>query len=202
MDWPGWISPVGDFASVNWTMTSEVAAELERLRPAELLLPEDQRRAELPNARLRPPWHFDRETAQRLLTGQFGTRDLAGFGAADLTVGLRAAGALLQYAQDTQKAALPHIRAINVQHREEGLQLDAATRRNLELDRSLGDNEDATLFAILDRSTTAMGSRELRRWLNRPLRDRVTLRQRYAAIATLCESRQYQAFRGRPEAHW
>ena len=161
---------------------SEVTAELERLRPAELLLPEDQRRAEFPEARLRPPWHFDLEAAQRLLTGQFGTRDLAGFGAADLDVGLRAAGALLQYAQDTQKAALPHIRALIVQRRDEGLQLDAATRRNLELDRSLGGNEDATLFALLDRTTTAMGSRELRRWLNRPLRDRVVLRQRYAAI--------------------
>ncbi len=163
----------GRFCVSELDNESEVTAELERLRPAELLLPEDQRRAELPNARLRPPWHFDGDSAQRLLTGQFGTRDLAGFGAADLTVGLRAAGALLQYAQDTQKAALPHIRAIHVQHRADGLQLDAATRRNLELDRSLGGNEDATLFAILDRSTTAMGSRELRRWLNRPLRDRV-----------------------------
>ncbi|MEO8309041.1 MAG: DNA mismatch repair protein MutS [Pseudomonadota bacterium] len=182
----------GRFCVCELDGESEVTAELERLRPAELLLPEDQRRAELPNARLRPPWHFDGDTAQRLLTSQFGTRDLAGFGAAELTVGLRAAGALLQYAQDTQKAALPHIRAIHVQHRAEGLQLDAATRRNLELDRSLGGNEDATLFAILDRTTTAMGSRELRRWLNRPLRDRSTLRQRYAAIETLCEARLYQ----------
>jgi DNA mismatch repair protein MutS len=184
----------GRFCVSELDGAAEVAAELERLRPAELLLSEDQRRAELPNARLRPPWHFDADTAQRLLTGQFGTRDLAGFGATELTVGLRAAGALLQYAQDTQKAALPHIRAITVQHRDEGLQLDAATRRNLELDRSLGDNEDATLFAILDRTATAMGSRELRRWLNRPLRDRITLRQRYAAIATLCDSRRYQVF--------
>jgi DNA mismatch repair protein MutS len=184
----------GRFCVSELDSDAEVAAELERLRPAELLLPEDQRRTEMPSARLRPPWHFDGTTARRLLTEQFGTRDLAGFGAEGLAVGLRAAGALLQYAQDTQKAALPHIRAINVQHREEGLQLDAVTRRNLELDRSLGGNEDATLFAILDRSITAMGSRELRRWLNRPLRDRTILRQRYAAIATLCESRRYQVF--------
>jgi len=171
----------------------EVAAELERLRPAELLLPEDQRRETLPNARLRPPWHFDLETSRRLLTSQFGTRDLAGFGAGELTAGLRAAGALLQYARDTQKAALPHVRAIAVQTRDEGLQLDAATRRNLELDRGLNGNDDATLFALLNRTTTAMGSRELRRWLNRPLRDRGTLRQRYAAVAALGESRNFQA---------
>jgi len=182
------VSELGDAA--------EVAAELERLRPAELLVPEDQRgvapggeRGLAP--RLRPAWHFALDSAQRLLAAQFGTRDLAGFGAAELTVGLRAAGALLQYAQDTQKAALPHIRAITVQARDEGLQLDAATRRNLELDRGLNGNDEATLFALLNRTTTAMGSRELRRWLNRPLRDRGVLRQRYAAVGMLGESRRF-----------
>ncbi|MEO8315906.1 MAG: DNA mismatch repair protein MutS [Pseudomonadota bacterium] len=170
---------------------TEVAAELERLRPAELLLPEDQRRDNVPNSRLRPPWHFDAEAGLRLLTAQFCTRDLAGFGATGLTAGLGAAGALLQYAQDTQKAALPHIRALTVQQRDEGLQLDAATRRNLELDRGLNGDDNVTLFALLNRSTTAMGSRELRRWLNRPLRDRGVLRQRYAAIGALGESRRF-----------
>jgi DNA mismatch repair protein MutS len=181
----------GRFAVSELGAQAEVAAELERLRPAELLLPEDQRRESAPNARLRPPWHFELEAARRLLTQQFGTRDLAGFGAEALTAGLRAAGALLQYARDTQKAALPHIRALAVQSRDEGLQLDAATRRNLELDRGLSGNDDATLFALLNRATTAMGSRELRRWLNRPLRDRGVLRQRHAAVGALCESRRY-----------
>jgi DNA mismatch repair protein MutS len=177
---------------------TEVAAELERLRPAELLVPEDQRGI-APGAergappRLRPPWHFEIEASRRLLVSQFGTRDLAGFGAAELTVGLRAAGALLQYAQDTQKAALPHIRALAVQARDEGLQLDAATRRNLELDRGLSGNDDATLFALLNRTATAMGSRELRRWLNRPLRDRGVLRQRHAAVGLLGEGRAFTA---------
>jgi DNA mismatch repair protein MutS len=183
----------GRFSVSELGDATEVDAELERLRPAELLLPEDQRRETKPAARLRPPWHFELETSRRLLTTQFGTKDLAGFGAAELTAGLRAAGALLQYAHDTQKAALPHIRALHVQHRDEGLQLDAATRRNLELDRGLNGNDDATLFALLDRTTTAMGSRELRRWLNRPLRDRGVLRQRYAAVGTLAESARYSA---------
>jgi DNA mismatch repair protein MutS len=174
----------------------ELAAELERLRPAELLVPEDQRRDTLPAARLRPPWHFELEASRRLLTQQFGTRDLAGFGAAELTVGLRAAGALLQYARDTQKAALPHIRALSVLARDEGLMLDAATRRNLELDRGLNGNDDATLFALLNRTTTAMGSRELRRWLNRPLRDRGVLRQRHAAVGALGESGRFTAMAG------
>jgi DNA mismatch repair protein MutS len=183
----------GRFCASELGDASEVAAELERLRPAELLLPEDQRRDHLPNTRLRPPWHFELDSARRMLTEQFGTRDLAGFGAEELTAGLRAAGALLQYARDTQKAALPHIRAISVQSRDEGLQLDAATRRNLELDRSLGGNDDATLFALLNRTATAMGARELRRWLNRPLRDRGVLRQRYAAVQALGESHRFEA---------
>jgi DNA mismatch repair protein MutS len=170
---------------------TEVAAELERLRPAELLLPEDQRRDTMPNTRLRPPWHFDADAGHRLLTSQFGTKDLAGFGATGLAAGIGAAGALLQYAQDTQKAALPHIRALTVQQRDDGLQLDAATRRNLELDRGLNGDDNVTLFALLNRSSTAMGARELRRWLNRPLRDRTVLRQRYAAIGALSESRQF-----------
>ncbi len=125
----GWIWPAGRFCVSELGDATEVAAELERLRPAELLLPEDQRRDNMPNTRLRPPWHFDAGAGLRLLSAQFGTRDLAGFGAAELTAGLGAAGALLQYAQDTQKAALPHIRALAVQQRDEGLQLDAATRR-------------------------------------------------------------------------
>ncbi|MGC4029939.1 MAG: DNA mismatch repair protein MutS [Steroidobacteraceae bacterium] len=183
----------GRFGVIELATDAEVAAELERLRPAELLLPEDQRRDTLPQARLRPPWHFDAGSARRLLCAQFGTRDLAGFGAEELQAGLAAAGALLQYAQDTQKAALPHVRSLTVHRRDEGLQLDAATRRNLELDRSLTGNEDATLFALLDHSATAMGSRELRRWLNRPLRDREALRLRYAAVGTLAEDRGFDA---------
>jgi DNA mismatch repair protein MutS len=170
---------------------AELAAELERLRPAELLLPEDQRNDALPAVRLRPPWHFEPSAAERLLCAQFGTRDLAGFGAAQLTVGIGAAGALLQYAQDTQKALMPHIRSLTVQAREAGLALDATTRRNLELDRGLSGNDEATLFALLNRSTTAMGARELRRWLNRPLRDRQVLRLRHAAVATLANTRGF-----------
>ncbi len=90
-----------------------------------------------------------------------------------------AAGALLQYVAETQKAAVPHIRTLNVEHRGDALMLDAATRRNLELDTSLSGNPEATLFALIDRCVTAMGSRQLRRWLNRTLTD-----QGYCASAT------------------
>ena len=120
----------------------------------------------------RPPWHFVEASALRALTMQFGTQDLAGFGCEDLTLAIGAAGALLQYARDTQKGALPHLTALTRESRDEALVMDAATRRNLELDTSLAGREDATLVGVIDRTVTSMGARELRRWVRRPLRDR------------------------------
>jgi DNA mismatch repair protein MutS len=87
--------------------------------------------------RVRPPWHFEFSSASRLLTDQLGTLDLRGFGADDLPLAISAAGALLQYVRETQKTALPHITKLAVEERGDALHLDAATRRNLEIDASL-----------------------------------------------------------------
>ena len=106
-----------------------------------------------------------------------------------------AAGALLQYVRDTQKAAVPHIRAMSVEERTDALTLDAATRRNLELDVSLSGNAEATLFSLLDHCVTSMGSRQLRRWLNRPLTDQAVLRLRYQAVAALSDGRRFEGLR-------
>ena len=176
-----------------------LAAELERLKPAELLIPEDQSR-ELGTlldgeARARPPWHFELSSASRLLTDQLGTLDLRGFGADDLPLAICAAGALLQYVRETQKTALPHITQLAVEERGDALQLDAATRRNLEIDASLSGQDSATLFALLDSTTTPMGSRQLRRWLNRPLTNQQELRRRYQALALLVDARRFEALR-------
>jgi len=165
-------------------------AELARLAPTEILL--DERLPDglpLPRASLRrsPPWQFEPDTAQRLLCQQFGTRDLSGFGCSGLPLAIGAAGALLQYVQDTQRSALPHLRGLRVEQYHEAVLLDAATRRNLELERNLGGDHRHTLAGVLDRCATAMGSRRLRRWLNRPLRDHLRLRARQQAIATLLE---------------
>ena len=176
-----------------------LAAELERLKPAELLIPEDQSR-ELGGlldgeARVRPPWHFEFASASRLLTDQLGTLDLRGFGADDLPLAISAAGALLQYVRETQKTALPHITQLAVEERGDALQLDAATRRNLEIDASLSGQDSATLFTLLDSTTTAMGSRQLRRWLNRPLTNQQELRRRYQALALLVDARRFESLR-------
>jgi DNA mismatch repair protein MutS len=191
-----------DLASGRFTVleaegSASLAGELERLRPAELLLSEDQAQPMRTDAllRTRAPWHFDLASASRLLTDQLGTLDLRGFGADELPLAIRAAGALLQYVRDTQKTALPHIRSLTVEEHGDALILDAATRRNLELDQSLSGNADATLFAVLDASITAMGSRLLRRWLNRPLADHAALRRRYGAVAALADGRHYEDLR-------
>jgi DNA mismatch repair protein MutS len=191
----------GRFTVLQSDEPGAIEAELERLRPAELLLAEDQARDILalcrqqPVVRTRAPWHFELASASRMLTDQLGTLDLRGFGVDELPLAIRAAGALLQYVRDTQKAALPHIRAMRVEERADSLGLDAATRRNLELDSSLSGNEAATLFSVLDSSVTAMGTRALRRWLNRPIRSQPVLRERYHAIAALAESRSYEPLR-------
>ena len=176
-----------------------LAAELERIKPAELLIPENAESGAFERGgtalRQRPPWDFELSSASRLLTDQLGTLDLKGFGVDELPLAIAAAGALLQYVRDTQKSALPHIRGLAVEERGDALILDAATRRNLELDASLSGREDATLFALLDQCVTAMGSRELRRRLNRPLTDHDTLRARYHALGALVDARGFEGVR-------
>ena len=181
----------GRFTVLEGTKSDALATELERLRPAECLVSEDQDKVELRTggvSRPRPPWHFDLDSATRLLATQFGTRDLAGFGVDGRPLAVRAAGALLQYVRDTQKSALPHIRGLSVQARDEALILDPATRRNLELEQSVSGRPECTLIGVLDHTATAMGGRELRRWLQRPLLDPAVLRLRYHAIDTLIAS--------------
>jgi DNA mismatch repair protein MutS len=194
----------GRFTLLQSAGDHALAAELERLKPAELLAPEDLRPPAPPRAgtavRSRPPWHFELASASRLLTDQLGTLDLKGFGADDLPLAIAAAGALLQYVRDTQKAAVPHLRGLTVEERSDALILDAATRRNLELDASLSGNAEATLFALIDRCATPMGSRELRRSLNRPLRDALLLRRRYQALAALIDRRRFEEVHDRLRA--
>jgi DNA mismatch repair protein MutS len=194
----------GRFSVLEADGAPALEAELERLKPAELLVPEDQSReigetisASLGNGaqRVRPPWHFELSSASRLLTDQLGTLDLRGFGADDLPLAISAAGALLQYVRETQKTALPHITALSVEERGDTLQLDAATRRNLEIDVSLSGQDSATLFALLDSTVTPMGSRQLRRWLNRPLANQQELRRRYQSIGLLVDARRFEGLR-------
>ncbi len=186
-----------DMASGRFVITEpqtkeQLQAELQRLSPAELLYPENLSDMALVNQykglRRRPEWEFDIETAISLLNKQFGTKELKGFGVDEKLLGLSAAGCLFQYVKDTQRTALPHIRAIVSESANLGVVLDAATRRNLELTQNLQGGTDNTLAAVLDKSSTPMGSRLLKRWLHFPLRDLSTLNNRHDAIEEILAS--------------
>jgi len=173
--------------------------ELERLNPAELLVGEDWPPPDTMAARRgitrRPAWHFEPESARHLLLKQFGVRDLAAFGCEDLPAAIAAAGGLLQYVRDTQQSALPHLQGLRLERHEDVIALDAASRRNLELDYHPSGRMEFTLFGVLDRTVTAMGGRLLRRWLHRPLRDHGELEARYDAIETLQHNGLYRELR-------
>jgi DNA mismatch repair protein MutS len=166
--------------------------EIERLRPAELIVDEDQSTGDAFRDGIRvtrrPPWHFELDSATRLLCAQFGTRDLSGFGCDAFSTGVAAAGALLQYVTDTQKASLPHLQSISAERREDAVIMDGPTRRNLELEESLSGHHEHTLAGVMDHCQSPMGSRLLRRWIQRPLRDPTVLRGRYQAIEAMLGS--------------
>ncbi|HNP64994.1 MAG TPA: DNA mismatch repair protein MutS [Woeseiaceae bacterium] len=179
----------GRFRMTEVADVESMQGELERLRPAELIVDEDHRFgnafADSIRVTRRPPWHFEFDSSMRLLCNQFATRDLDGFGCAHLTRGIAAAGALLQYVSDTQKASLPHLNSIRAELRDDALIMDGPTRRNLELEESLSGHPQHTLAGVMDQCQTAMGSRLLRRWIQRPLRDPTILRARYQALDAL-----------------
>jgi DNA mismatch repair protein MutS len=184
----------GRFTVQELDSSNSLHNELERLQPAEILHDEDWKPtfAKTRHCTPRPAWHFDYDTARRLLLRQFGTQDLAGFGCEHLTVAINAAGALLNYVQETQRSALPHITSLVLELCNEGIMLDAASRRNLELENSLTGEHKNTLLSVIDKTATSMGSRLLRRWLHKPLRDRQVLRQRHQAVAALQNQFQYE----------
>ncbi|NLF54063.1 MAG: DNA mismatch repair protein MutS, partial [Thauera phenolivorans] len=178
-------------------------AQFERLRPAEVLIPDGLSlpllEALAPALRRLADWQFDADTGTRLLTAHFGTRDLAGFGVKALPVALGAAAALYDYAKATQRQSLEHLTGVVVERESEFLRLDAATRRNLEITETLRGETAPTLLSLLDTCVTSMGSRWLRHALHHPLRERAVPAARQAAVAELVgdgDGRSAAAVRG------
>jgi DNA mismatch repair protein MutS len=182
----------GRFLCMEVTGREALASELERIAPAEVLQSEDgEDLRELTagaSVQTLPPWYFEQGAAFDLLTAQFATRDLAGFGCESAHLAVAAAGGLLQYVKDTQRGALPHVQGLRLERREDAIILDAVSRRNLELTTSLSGDRGRTLVDVLDRTATPMGGRCLRRWLGRPLRDHNKLRHRHQCIGALIGS--------------
>ena len=177
-----------------------LAQELERINPAEIVCADDVQNTAInqhkaPKKRL-SAWQFDFDAATTSLIKQFNTRDLHGFGVENLTTNLKpaiaAAGALLEYVKHTQRAALPHISSLSVELTSQFIQLDAVTRRNLEIDTTLRGEAAPTLYSLLNSTQTAMGARLLRHWLHHPLRDRSLVAKRHDAVAELINSDKYE----------
>ena len=173
-----------------------LAQELERINPAEIVCADDAQNSAInqhkaPKKRL-SAWQFDVDAAISSLTKQFNTIDLSGFGCADLSAAVCAAGALLEYVKHTQRAALPHIISLSVEQTSQFIQLDAATRRNLEIDTTLRGEASPTLYSLLNTTQTAMGARLLRQWLHHPLKDRSLVATRHEAVAELMLTAQHK----------
>lgn len=183
----------GRFRVFQITGNNTLTNEIERLQPAELLISEEINYPQLSSQKPKrcPAWYFSTATAVKLLTQQFNTHDLTGFGCTDLPLALAAAGCLLQYVKDTQRTALPHINSLQVDHRTDELLIDAVSQRNLELITNLQGNQNHTLASVYDCTASAMGSRLLKRWLTRPLRNHQELSNRQQAIDTILQNNLY-----------
>jgi DNA mismatch repair protein MutS len=179
----------GEFVVQELAQLEQLQAELERLAPREIVVSEDAAIADLlsGNMTTRPVWEFEHSTAINLLTQQFQTQDLRGFGISDLKLACCAAGALLQYLQYTQRTALKHLHGIKVLQNQSYLILDASTRRNLELTQNLQGGQEHTLASVLDHTSCNMGARLLRRWIAQPLRDKTALLERQAQVDYLLQ---------------
>jgi len=186
----------GNFSVLEIKGWENLLAELERINPVELLIPDDWPK-DLPaekrrGTKRRAPWDFERDSALKSLCQQFSVQDLKGFGCETLTLAIGAAGCLLSYAKETQRTALPHLRSLRHERLDDTVVLDGASRRNLELDTNLSGGRDNTLQSVVDRCQTAMGSRLLTRWLNRPLRDLTVLQARQTSITCLLDGYRFE----------
>jgi len=176
-----------------------LAQEIERIAPSEILLADDLQHAAISGSKVAKkrlsPWQFDFDSAHNTLNKQLNTYDLNGFGCVGLHAAICAAGALLDYVKHTQRSALPHINALSVEASSTYVQLDAATRRNLEIDQTLRGESSPTLYSLLNTTHTAMGARMLRHWLHHPLQDRQQVMQRHDAIAMLLQTERLALLR-------
>ncbi|MCZ2127157.1 MAG: DNA mismatch repair protein MutS [Anaerolineales bacterium] len=162
----------GEFAVAEFPLEA-LRAELTRLRPAEALHPDNQTLPDGISANTfpLPAWKFELGKSADALQTQFNVSTLDGFGLRPNSLAVRAAGAILQYLKETQPDALRLLNSLRSYNLNEFMTLDAATRRNLELDETLrGDGtRKGSLLGVLDLSVTPMGKRLIRQWVSQPL---------------------------------
>jgi DNA mismatch repair protein MutS len=130
-------------------------------------------------------WVFNADYAYELLINHFKTQSLKGFGIEEMRIGTIAAGAVMNYLQETQKANIPHIKKIVPHDVSEYMVLDASTKRNLEITTNISGQSEGTLYSIIDHTLTPMGGRMLKQWINRPLKRLESIRERLDAVQEL-----------------
>ncbi len=184
----------GEFAATELEgedIAGLLRAELIRLNPAEVLLPEGNEIGNgLPGSTTRwPAWRFETGRCQETLLRHFQAGSLDGFGLHGLPFAVRSAGAVLQYLQETQPSALQLLNSLSTYSLDEFMTLDAATRRNLELTETIRTNEvQGSLLSVLDHTATPMGKRLLRQWVSKPLLDPAAIQRRQDGVACLVEN--------------
>ncbi len=182
----------GKFCATKVTLDS-LSETLMRVSPSEVLANE-KTKLFLENLSLSlkitelPDWHFDSEKGEKTLKSIFGLNTLSSWSLENETGLLAAANALIDYVDQTQCEATPHIEPLVVETESAFIGLDSATRRNLEIDASLHDENGPTLFRILDTCKTGMGSRRLRSWITQPLREATVAKARHEAIGLLANN--------------
>lgn len=171
---------------------------VEQYQPAEILFSENFNNAELQNLNKtitkRPDWHFNKKTAESIIKQQYDIEDLSGFGCQRLNAAVCALGCLIQYLNDTQKTLLPHLQNPKIDIADDVIQIDAVSRRNLEIETSLVDGKSHSLLDIIDTTSTVMGSRLLRRWLQQPVRNHDVLKCRHDAVEKLLHNHIHSDF--------
>jgi DNA mismatch repair protein MutS len=174
-------------------MLDNIRSEIARYRPAECVIPAsaDAALRELLTRNgvvvtPRPDDRFVTGRAARTLMDHFGVSSLDGFGCGEMPAAVAAAGAALSYAEETQQSALPQVSSLSTRTSSQGMMLDAVTLRNLEVHECIrAGSKGATLFSVLDRTKTPMGSRLLRRMITRPLTDVSQIDARLDAVEYL-----------------
>ena len=178
----------GEFAVTELPIEA-LRAELTRLHPAEILYPDNQTLNDgiQGHKTSYPAWRFEPGKCEETLLSHFKASTLQGFGLKSHSLSIRSAGAILQYLRDTQPDALSLLTTLRSYSINEFMTLDAATRRNLELDETLRGERKGSLLGTLDKTVTPMGKRMIHQWVSQPLLSVERIRRRQNGVQYFCE---------------
>ncbi len=181
----------GRFTARNMPSAKSIKSEIDRIKPAEILLSEfakDAEELQLKHVQEVPDWYFNLDRSIALLQKQFQVRNLAAFESDQHPEAAATAGALLQYAIDVWGKELPHIQGLRIEQSDEFVQIDSHSWRNLEIETTLLGESTNSLLNLFDRCTTTMGSRQLRRWFRYPVRNHEEIKRRHSIVDHFLES--------------